>query len=130
MANNSWMKARQTKFAAYTAVYVLIVVAVVGVLNFLANRYNKTYDTTSSKQFTLSDQTVKIAKNLKQDVSISYWDQPTQFQAAHDLLDRYKNLSSKIDIHYEDLEKNITKAQPAGETRPGAVLGQTAAKTQ
>ena len=79
MANNSWMKARQTKYAAYTAVYVLIVVAVVGVLNFLTNRYNKTYDTTSSKQFTLSDQTVKIAKNLKQDVTISYWDQPTQF---------------------------------------------------
>ena len=41
---------------------------------------------TSNKQFTLSDQTVKIAQNLKQDVSISYWDQPTQFQAAHDLL--------------------------------------------
>ena len=27
-ANTSWMKARQTKFAAYTAVYVLIVLAV------------------------------------------------------------------------------------------------------
>jgi len=130
MANNSWMKARQTKFAAYTAVYVLIVVAVVGVLNFLANRYNKTYDTTSSKQFTLSDQTEKIAKNLKQDVSISYWDQPTQFQAAHDLLDRYKNLSPKIDIRYEDLEKNITKARAAGVTRRGAVLVQTAGRTQ
>jgi ABC-type uncharacterized transport system involved in gliding motility auxiliary subunit len=130
MANNSWMKARQTKFAAYTAVYILIVVAVVGVLNFLANRYNKTYDTTSSKQFTLSDQTVKIAKNLKQDVSISYWDQPTQFQAAHDLLDRYKNLSPKIDVHYEDLEKNITQARAAGVTRRGAVLVQTSGKTQ
>ncbi|MDP9112694.1 MAG: GldG family protein [Acidobacteriota bacterium] len=124
------MKARQTKFAAYTAVYVLIVVAVVGVLNFLANRYNKTYDTTSSKQFTLSDQTVKIAKNLKQDVSISYWDQPTQFQAAHDLLDRYKNLSPKIEVHYEDLEKNITQARAAGVTRRGAVLVQTGGKTQ
>jgi ABC-type uncharacterized transport system involved in gliding motility auxiliary subunit len=130
MANNSWMKARQTKFAAYTAVYILIVVAVVGVLNFLANRYNKTYDTTSSKQFTLSDQTEKIAKNLKQDVSISYWDQPTQFQAAHDLLDRYKNLSPKIDVHYEDLEKNITQARAAGVTRRGAVLVQTAGRTQ
>jgi ABC-type uncharacterized transport system involved in gliding motility auxiliary subunit len=128
--NSSWMKARQTKFAAYTAVYVLIVLAVVGVLNFLANRYNKTYDTTSSKQFTLSDQTVKIAKNLKQDVNISYWDQPTQFQAAHDLLDRYKNLSPKIDVHYEDLEKNITKARAAGVTRRGAVLVQTGGKTQ
>ena len=130
MANNSWMKARQTKFAAYTAVYILIVVAVVGVLNFLANRYNKTYDTTSSKQFTLSDQTDKIAKNLKQDVSISYWDQPTQFQAAHDLLDRYKNLSPKINVHYEDLEKNITQARAAGVTRRGAVLVQTGGKTQ
>jgi len=27
--NTSWMKARQTKFAAYTAVYVVIVLAVV-----------------------------------------------------------------------------------------------------
>src|ERR1700722_14658951 len=130
MANNSWMKARQTKFAAYTAVYVLIVLAVVGVLNFLTNRYNKTYDTTSRKQFTLSDQTVKIAKNLKQDVNISYWDQPTQFQAAHDLLDRYKNLSPKIEVHYEDLEKNITQARAAGVTRRGAVLVQTGGKTQ
>jgi ABC-type uncharacterized transport system involved in gliding motility auxiliary subunit len=130
MANNSWMKARQTKFAAYTAVYVLIVVAVVGVLNFLTNRYNKTYDTTSSKQFTLSDQTIKIAKNLKQDVNISYWDQPTQFTAAHDLLDRYKNLSPKIDVHYQDLEKNITQARAAGVTRRGAVLVQTGGKTQ
>ena len=130
MTNNSWMKARQTKFAAYTAVYVLIVVAVVGVVNFLANRYDKTYDTTASKQFTLSDQTVKIAKNLKQDVSISYWDQPTQFQAAHDLLDRYKNLSPKIEVHYEDLEKNITQARAAGVTRRGAVLIQTGGKTQ
>src|SRR5258706_10725914 len=132
MANgdNAWMKARRTKFAAYTAVYVLIVLAVVGALNFLVNRYNKTYDTTSSKQFTLSDQTVKIAKDLKQDVSISYWDQPTQSQAAHDLLDRYKTLSPKIDVHYEDVEKNITKARAAGVTRRGAVLVQTGGKTQ
>src|ERR1700690_3788086 len=102
----SWVKARQTKFAAYTAVYVLIVLAVIGVANFLANRYNKTYDATASKQFTLSDQTIKIAKGLKQDVTISYWDQPTQFQTARDLLDRYKNLSSRIDVQYQDVEKN------------------------
>jgi ABC-type uncharacterized transport system involved in gliding motility auxiliary subunit len=128
--NNSWLKARQTKFAAYTAVYVLIVLAVLVVLNFLANRYDKTYDTTSNKQFTLSDQTIKIVKNLKQDVSISYWDLPTQFQAAHDLLDRYKDLSPKIDVHYEDVEKNITQARAAGVTRRGEVQVQTGGKTQ
>jgi ABC-type uncharacterized transport system involved in gliding motility auxiliary subunit len=122
MAKMSWIKTRQTKFAAYTTVYVLIILAVVGLINFLANRYNKSYDTTANKQFTLSDQTVKIAKNLNQNVTISYWDQPTQFQAAHDLLDRYKNLSSKIDVRYEDVEKNRTAAIAAGVTRRGDII--------
>jgi ABC-type uncharacterized transport system involved in gliding motility auxiliary subunit len=115
MAN---MKARQTKFAAYTTVYVLVVFAVIGVVNFLANRYNKSADLTANKKFTLSDQTSKVAKDLKQDVVITYWDQPTRpgggFQPAHDLLDRYKNLSSKIDVKYQDTDKNRTQAIQAG----------------
>src|SRR6202158_3521430 len=122
MANTSWLKERQTKFAAYTAVYVLIVVAVVGVLNFLANRYNKSLDTTANKQFTLSDQTAKIAKDLKQNVTISYWDQPSRFQPARDLLERYKNLSSKMVVRYEDDDKHRTKAIAAGIKQMGTVL--------
>jgi ABC-type uncharacterized transport system involved in gliding motility auxiliary subunit len=119
---NEWVKARQTKFWAYTTVYVLIVVGVVGGLNFLANRYNKSYDTTSAKKFTLSDQTVKIAKNLQQPVSITYWDQPTKFQGARDLLDRYKNLSSKIDVQYMDTDKKRTQALAAGVKTLGTIF--------
>src|SRR5262245_39162962 len=104
-SRNSWIKARQTKFAAYTFVYCAIVLAVLGVLNFLANRYNKSFDSTANKQFTLSDQTIKIAKDLKQEVNITYWDRPTAFQGARDLLDRYKNLSSKINVSYQDADK-------------------------
>src|SRR3974390_2140764 len=103
MAQN--MQARQTKFAAYTTVYVLVVLAVIGVVNFLANRYNKSADLTANKQFTLSGETMKVVKDLKQDVTITYWNQPTAFTAAHDLLDRYKNLSSKVDVRYEDTDK-------------------------
>ena len=124
----NWMKARQTKFAAYTAVYVLIVLAVLGVLNFLANRYDKSFDTTANKQFTLSDQTIKIAKELKQDVKITYWDQPTRFQGARDLLDRYKNLSSKIDVSYQDADKNRTKAIAAGVKTLGTIQVDSAEK--
>lgn len=120
--NNQWMKARQTKFWAYTTVYVLIVVAVVGGLNFLADRYNKSYDTTSSKKFTLSDQTIKIAKNLKQPVTITYWDQPTKFQAAEDLLDRYKNLSPEINVQYMDTDKKRTQALAAGVKTLGTIF--------
>jgi len=125
MANNpnqNWMQTRQTKFAAYTTVYVLIVVAVIAGLNFLANRYNKSYDTTANKQYTLSDQTVKIAKDLKQPITITYWDQPTRFQGAHDLLDRYKNLSPKIEVVYSDVDKQKRQAIAAGVNRTGMIF--------
>jgi len=108
------MKARQTKFAAYTTVYVLVVFAVIGVVNFLANRYNKSEDLTANKKFTLSDQTEKVVKDLKQDVVITYWDQPTRFQPAHDLLDRYKNISAKVEVKYQDTDKLRTQAIAAG----------------
>ena len=55
--NTGWLKARQTKYAAYAAVYILVIIAVVVVGNVLANRYNKSYDATANKRYSLSDQT-------------------------------------------------------------------------
>ena len=127
MAQN--MQARQTKFAAYTTVYVLVVLAVIGVVNFLANRYNKSADLTANKKFTLSDQTDKVVKDLKQDVTITYWNQPP-FTAARDLLDRYKNLSPKIDVKYQDTDKNRTQAIAAGVKQLGTIFVDVAGKHQ
>jgi ABC-type uncharacterized transport system involved in gliding motility auxiliary subunit len=112
------------------AVYTLIVLAILVVLNFLANRYNKSYDTTSNKRFTLSDQTAKIAAGLKQPVVISYWDQPAKFTQARDLLERYKNLSTKIDIQYNDVDKNRLQAKAAGVTAIPAIFVQSGERKQ
>jgi ABC-type uncharacterized transport system involved in gliding motility auxiliary subunit len=109
---------RRAASLATAILYAVIVVLILGGLNFLANRYNKSYDSTANKRFTLSEQTDKIAKNLQQDLTITYWGQPSGFQQARDLLDRYKNLSSKIDVRYEDVEKNPTRAKAAGVKNP------------
>jgi ABC-type uncharacterized transport system involved in gliding motility auxiliary subunit len=98
--------------------YAIVVVAILAGLNFLANRYNKSYDSTANKKFTLSEQTEKIAKNLKDDVKITYWGQSSGFSGAHDLLDRYENLSKKIDIEYQDVDKKRTQALAAGVKNP------------
>jgi ABC-type uncharacterized transport system involved in gliding motility auxiliary subunit len=128
--NTSWMQARRTKFTVYTIVYVVVVFAVVSAVNFLANRYNKSYDSTSNKQFTLSDQTIKIAKNLKQPVTISYWDQSSKFEGARDLLDRYKNLSSNIKVEYDDTDKKRTQAIAEGVKTLGTIFVQVGNKRQ
>ena len=109
---------RRVATLASAVVYSIIIILILFGLNFLANRYNKSYDSTSNKKFTLSEQTEKIAKNLKQDVKITYWGQSSGFQSAHDLLDRYSNLSHKIDVEYQDVDKKRTEALAAGVKNP------------
>lgn len=82
---SSWLKARQTKYAAYATTYILIIVAVIVVANILANRYNKSYDGTSNKRYSLSEQTAKIVKDLKQPATITYFNQSSRFNDGKDL---------------------------------------------
>lgn len=120
--NTSLLKARQTKYAAYAAVYILVVIALVSVGNVLADRYNKTYDATSNKRYSLSEQTAKIVKGLKQDVTITYYDETTRFQSAKDLLEQYSNLAPRIHVVYVDVVKQPMLAREAGVKNPGTAL--------
>ena len=74
---SQWLKARQTKYGAYAGIYLLVVLAILVVVNILANRYNKSFDTTSNKRYSLSEQTQKIVKGLKQNATITYYNQST-----------------------------------------------------
>jgi ABC-type uncharacterized transport system involved in gliding motility auxiliary subunit len=117
--NREWMKTRQTKYALYATLYIIIFAAVLVVANVLASRYNKSYDATSNKRFSLSEQTLKILHELKNDVNITYFDKPSGFQTAKDLLDRYADGSHKVHIKYVDLYKNPGLARAEGVTREG-----------
>jgi len=57
-----FLKARQTKYAAYAATYTAVILAILATVNVLANRYDKSFDATSNKRYSLSEQTVKIVK--------------------------------------------------------------------
>jgi ABC-type uncharacterized transport system involved in gliding motility auxiliary subunit len=120
--NTEWLKARQTKYAAYATTYIIIILAVLVVANFLANRYNKTFDATSNKRYSLSDQTKKIAQGLKKDITIQYFDKPSGMQAGKDLLDRYALLSSKIHVEYIDYLKKPQLARAANISREGEAV--------
>jgi len=127
---SKWLQARTTKYGAYAAVYILVIIAVLATLNWLANRHNKSIDTTSNKRYSLSDQTTKVVGGLKQDVTISYFDENTRFAQAKDLLDRYDNLSTKLKVEYIDPFKKPQIARQYGIRNTGTTLVRTATKTQ
>jgi len=124
------MEARQTKYAVYVTMYILLILCIITVGNVLANRYNKSYDSTSNKRYSLSDQTAKIVKGLAQPVTITYFDKTTGFQTGKDLLDRYSTLSPKVHIDYIDPDKNPQAARAAGISKYGTTVVQIGAKKE
>jgi len=122
--NTRLLTARQTKYAAYAAVYILVVLAIVTVANVLAERYNKSYDGTANKRYSLSEQTAKIVKGLNQAATITYYDQSTHFRQAKDLLDEYANLSHKVHVEYVDPDKQPQLARAAGIKNYGTAVVQ------
>ncbi len=125
-----FLKATQTKYAAYAATYIAVVIAIIATANVLANRYDKSYDTTSNKRYSLSDQTVKIVKGLKQDASITYFDQASRFQSAKDQLDLYASLSHKVHVEYVDPDKKPQLAREAGIKNYGTAIVRVGANKQ
>jgi ABC-type uncharacterized transport system involved in gliding motility auxiliary subunit len=128
--NSRFLHARQTKYIGYATLYILVVLAIVVAANVLADRYNKSLDATSNKRFSLSDQTAKIVKGLKQDATITYYDQSTRFHQAKDQLDPYANLSPKIHVEYVDPDKKPQRAREANIKNYGVAVVQIGANKQ
>src|SRR5215471_4232249 len=128
--NTQFLKSRQSKYTAYAGAYILVIIAVLGAVNFLANRYDKSYDATANKQFSLSDQTIKVVKGLKNDVHFVYFDETTRFPQARDLLGRYQTLSPKVRVDYIDPVKKPQQARAAGFRRDVNILVENGAKKE
>ena len=122
--NAAFLKARQTQYVAYAAVYIIVVFCILTVGNVLADRYNRSYDSTSNKRYSLSDQTLKIIRELKQPATITYFGQSTRFDEAKNQLEQYSNASPKVHVEYVDPDKKPEEARAAGIKEYGTVVVQ------
>ncbi len=125
-----WAKTRQTKYGAYSAVYILVALAIIVAGNYLANRYNKTFDATKNKLYSLSDQTEKILDNLESDLTIYYFDRNSEFGAARNSLERYANASSHVSVQYIDPDSKPEMAKAMNIRTYGTVLVEVGANRE
>ncbi len=121
---------RRGEYAFYSLGYGLVVLGVLVLGNFLANRYDKSYDSTKNKQFSLSEQTIKVVKNLKKDVNVTYFGKEDSFRSGRDLLDRYSDLSTKISVKYMDPDKKPQLATAAGYRPDSPVMVDSGARRE
>jgi ABC-type uncharacterized transport system involved in gliding motility auxiliary subunit len=110
--------------------YILVVVVAVVVANILADRYDKSWDATKNKQYSLSEETAKLVKGVHQPITITYFNQSTHFAEGKDLLDEYKDLSPRVHVNYVDPDKDPQLAREDGVQNLGTAVVQIGDKKE
>jgi ABC-type uncharacterized transport system involved in gliding motility auxiliary subunit len=102
---------RQIRYGTNTLILSLVVLAILGIGNYLVNSHTKRWDLTKAQRYSLSEQTQKIAEGLKEDVTITYFHETAQMPQAQDRLKQYQALSPKLKVQFVDPFKEPAKAR-------------------
>ena len=70
---------RQTRYGSLALASIVLVLGILTAINYIASRQNRRWDLTAAKQFTLSDQTIRILETLEGPVKILVFDRENDF---------------------------------------------------
>ena len=124
------MSGRGAKYGSMTAGSVVLMLVILVAVNYIGSRQTKRWDLTGAKQFSLSDQSKKIAADLKQPLNIRIYYQTGAIGQIHDKIDGYTLASKNINVEYIDAEKSPARAQQDGVTQYGTVIMEYAGRTE
>ena len=93
---------QQVLSGANFALYTLIGIALIVLVNWFVSNHDKRWDMTPNKKYSLSDQTRKILKGLTKDVTIYAFDQDRNFGARRDVLGMFESASNRVKVKYVD----------------------------
>ena len=113
---------RQARYGSLAAASVLVVLGILIAINYLSTKYNKRWDLTAARQFSLSDQSRKVLQDLKEPVKVRVFARSEEFQRFRDRLDEYTYHSKQVTTEYIDPEKRPALAQQYGITQLGTVV--------
>lgn len=122
---------RQTRLGANTLVLSLIILAILVLLNFLSVRHNPRKDFTKEGLFTISSQTIKVVKELQDDVKITsfFKDKSPEQGKFQDLIQEYQRFSPRLKVNEIDPDKEPTIAQNYGVTQYGIIVLESQGKS-
>ncbi len=120
--NQKALRSRAAAYGLNSLVTVLLVFGIVGVLNFLTQRYPLKWDVTQNKLHSLSDQTVKLVKGLQKPVKAVYFAKIQQKEQFRPLLENYKGLNPKFELEFVDPDREPTRAKQAAIKKYGTLF--------
>lgn len=105
------LRRRSTRYGLHSAIYSLLFVGTLIMLNFLNTRYHYRWDLTEAKVFSLSAQSTKVIGQLEQDLQIYGFFERGKNSRVADLIKSYTYHSPRIKFHPIDPDRHPEKAR-------------------
>ncbi len=110
---------RSTRFGINSATSVILIVGVLAMVNYLGAQHQKRVDMTTEKIYSLSDESSKVADQVKQNLHIKAFYPGGEYPPVKDLLNLFHNRNQKITFEWIDPDKQPEAAKQAQVTAYG-----------
>lgn len=122
---------RSTRMGVNSVFMVLLFVAILVIVNFLASRHSIRWDLSENQNFTLAPQTHRVLRTLPHDVKITVFtrEKDPGYQAYKERLESYRQASDKLTVEFVDPEKQPKMAQNYGIFRTDTAIFESNGQT-
>lgn len=110
---------RSTRLGLNSILMVILFIGILIIVNFLASRHSYRWDLSELQHFTLAPQSYDVVKGLEREVKVTIFTQGRSpaFQAYRDLLESYRQATTKLQVEYVDPEQRPGVARQYGITQ-------------
>lgn len=131
-AIRDYSKRRSARHGANAVILILLVLGILSFVEAISARHNARFDLTAGKRFTLSEQTLKILKDLEKPIRVIAFFQEgsPHVEEAGGLLDRYAYASRKFSFEFVDPDRFPGKARRYKITAYGTLVLETEAREE
>jgi ABC-type uncharacterized transport system involved in gliding motility auxiliary subunit len=126
----AYFQQRNARHGAVAGVGVLVVLGILVAVNYLSARRNTRWDLTQNKQYSLSDQSVKLLQSLAAPVKFYVFDQEANFDRFRPRLDSYGYNSKQVQVEYIDADKRPVQARQYNVEQYGTVVLEYMGRTE
>ena len=113
---------RSGRYGTLAASSLLIVLGILVAANYIGKKQNKRWDFTAAGQFSLSDQSRNVVRELDAPLKILVFAQEPQFTGYRDRFKEYEYVSKQVSAEYVDPDKKPTVAQQNNVQQYGTLI--------
>jgi ABC-type uncharacterized transport system involved in gliding motility auxiliary subunit len=103
-------KGRGAKYGTMSIVSIIVFLGILIAVNYLGTRQNKRWDLTANQVFSLSDQTIRILKELKEPVHVTVFEQKDRQDPLKDRLTEFQYQTTRLTTEFVDPDRDPARA--------------------